>query len=167
MGCGHGKSPTEIKIRRAGQEDAATIARVLFESFVEYESLYTPGGFAATAMKAEKVLMRMTEGPVWLASRDAEVLGTVAAVVRGRSAYMRGMAVLPAARGLRVGVRLVEQVEEWAAGEGCSRIFLSTTPFLSAAIRLYERIGFRRTEDGVHDLIGTPLFTMEKMLSRT
>src|SRR5579862_2959357 len=109
----------------------------------------------------------MTEGPVWLAFREAKVLGTVAAVIKGRSAYMRGMAVLPAARGLRVGVRLVEQVEEWAAGEGCSRVFLSTTPFLAAAIRLYERLGFRRTEDGEHDLFGTPLFTMEKNLSRT
>ena len=92
------------------------------------------------------------------------VLGTVAAMIKGRAGYMRGMAVLPAARGLRVGVCLVEQVEDWAAGEGCSRVFLSTTPFLGAAIRLYERLGFRRTEDRAHDLFGTPLFTMEKNL---
>jgi GNAT superfamily N-acetyltransferase len=103
---------------------------MLFEAFVEYEGLYTPGGFAATTLKAEQVLARMREGPVWLAFREAKVLGTVAAVIKGRSAYMRGMAVLPEARGLRVGSRLLEQVEEWAAQEGCSRIFLSTTPFL-------------------------------------
>jgi GNAT superfamily N-acetyltransferase len=109
----------------------------------------------------------MREGPVWLAFREARVLGTVAAVIKGRSAYMRGMAVLPAARGLRVGSRLLEQVEEWAARERGSRVFLSTTPFLTEAIRLYDRFGFRRTEDGAHDLFGTPLFTMEKNLSRT
>lgn len=134
---------------------------------MEFEGLYTPDGFAATTLKAELVLARMTEGPVWLAFREGKVLGTVAAVINGRSVYMRGMAVLPAARGWRVGSRLLEQVEEWAAGEGCSGVFLSTTPFLSAAIRLYERLGFRRTEDGAHDLFGTPLFTMEKNLSRT
>jgi len=160
-------SPPEIEIRRAGQTEAQVISTTLFEAFVEYEGLYTPEGFAATALTTERVLTRMKEGPVWLASREAKVVGTVAAAIKRRSAYMRGMAVLPEARGVRVGVRLLDQVEEWAAGEGCSRIFLSTTPFLSAAIRLYERLGFRRTEGGEHDLFGTPLFTMEKYLSRT
>src|SRR5579862_8842211 len=94
MGRGHGESLPEIEIRRAGQADAAMIAEVLFESFVEYEGLYTPGGFAATTLQTEQVLARMTEGPVWLAFREAKVLGTVAAVIKGRSAYMRGMAVL-------------------------------------------------------------------------
>ncbi len=160
------ESGPEIEIREAGAEDAAAIAAVLYASFVEYEALYTRGGFAATALNEEQVRVRMREGPVWLALRGAMAVGTVAGAIRERSAYMRGMAVLPAARGWRVGNRLVEQVEEWSAGEGCSRIFLSTTPFLSAAIRLYERMGFRRTEDGEHDLFGTPLFTMEKYLSR-
>jgi len=48
---------------------------------------------------------------------------------------------------------------------GCKRLYLSTTPFLHSAIRLYERCGFRRTDEGPHDLFGTPLFTMEKGVS--
>ena len=152
----------EIRIRRAVPEDARDIAEVLHESFVEHESLYTRGGFAATTPNAEQILARMREGPVWLALREDRVLGTVAAMIKEQSAYMRGMAVLPNARGFRVGARLLEQVEDWASNEGCSRVFLSTTPFLSSAIRLYERFGFRRTEEGPHELFGTPLFTMEK-----
>ena len=74
------------------------------------------------------------------------------------------MAVLPAARGQRVGELLLKQVEDFAIAHGCRRLFLSTTPFLSRAIRLYERFGFRRTEEGPGDLFGTPLYTMEKML---
>src|SRR5258707_15251755 len=109
MGRGHGESPRAIEIRRAGQADAATIATMLFEAFVEYEGLYTPGGFAATTLQAEQVLARMREGPVWLAFREAKVLGTVAAVIKGRSVYMRGRAVLPAAGGLRIGSRLLRQ----------------------------------------------------------
>jgi len=31
-------------------------------------------------------------------------------------------------------------------------------------MRLYERFGFQRTEEGPHDLFGTSLFTMEKQL---
>jgi len=71
-------------------------------------------------------------------------VGTVSAVVKGESVYVRGMAVLPAARGTGAGSELLKQVEEWADGKGCTRLFLSTTPFLAAAIRLYEKAGFRR-----------------------
>jgi len=63
-------------------------------------------------------------------------VGTVAAVVKGESVYIRGMAVLPAARGSGAGTALLRQVEHWAAGQGCRRLFLSTTPFLSAAAEL-------------------------------
>ena len=160
------EAPAEVQIRLARPEDATIVATVLHKSFVEFEPLYTRRGFAATTPDAAQVLARMREGPVWLAVRNAEVLGTVAAVLKGKSAYIRGMAVLPAARRLRVGARLLEHVEHWAFQEGCKRLFLSTTPFLDGAIRLYEKFGFRRAEGGTHDLFGTPLFTMEKDLHR-
>ena len=156
----------EIQIRQAAPPDAPTIAKVLYESFVEYEALYTPKGFAATTPDAEQIQERMREGPVWLACRGERVVGTVAALMKGRSLYMRGMAVVPGARGLSVGVRLLQQVEEWASNQSCRRIFLSTTPFLDSAIQLYERFGFRRTDDRAQDLFGTPLFTMDKNIPR-
>jgi hypothetical protein len=45
----------EIRIRRATPADALRIAKVLYESFVEYEALYTPKGFAATTSDADEV----------------------------------------------------------------------------------------------------------------
>jgi putative acetyltransferase len=152
----------EIQIRRAEPVDAEAIAKVLHESFVEYEPLYTPGGFAATALNVQQVLVRMNEGPVWVAQRKGRILGTVAAIGKADSVYMRGMALLPAARGSGVGARLIDMVEQWCGEKGFSRIFLSTTPFLHSAIRLYEKHGFRRVE-GEHDLFGTQLFVMEKI----
>jgi GNAT superfamily N-acetyltransferase len=157
---------TQLFIRRAGPGDAQAIAGVLLESFLEFKPLYTDDGFAATTPVAEQVVVRMREGPVWVALREGLVLGTVAAIVKGESVYIRGMAVLPAARGLGAGAALLKHVEEWAARESYTRVFLSTTPFLTSAIRLYERFGFRQTYDGHHDLFGTPLFTMEKSLSK-
>ncbi|MGH9751682.1 MAG: GNAT family N-acetyltransferase [Blastocatellia bacterium] len=77
---------------------------------------------------------------------------------------MRGMAVDPAARGSGIGRELMTWVEEYAARRGFKRLYLSTTPFLSDAIRLYEKCGFVRTDDGPDNLFGTPLFTMEKKL---
>ena len=43
-------------------------------------------------------------------------------------------------------------------------MYLTTTPFLNDAIRLYQRWGFTRVPDGDEDLFGTPLFTMAKNL---
>jgi GNAT superfamily N-acetyltransferase len=152
------------EIRLAETGDAAAISRVLFEAFVEFKRLYTEGGFAATALGAEQILIRMQEGPVWVAVRDGVALGTIAAMVKGESVYIRGMAVLPAARGLGAGAALLREVESWAIHEGYQRLFLSTTPFLDSAIRLYERFGFRRVDEEPQDLLGTPLFRMEKMV---
>lgn len=129
---------------------------------MEFKARYTDGGFSATTPDPEQILARMREGPVWVASTKNTVLGTVAAIVKGKAVYIRGMAVLPSARGSGTGTALLQHVEEWAASHGCARLFLSTTPFLSSAIRLYERSGFTRTEEGPHDLFGTPLFVMEK-----
>jgi len=106
----------------------------------------------------------MREGPVWVATSESAVIGSVAAILKdGESACIRGMAVLPSARGSRIGAAaLLQHVETWAAGSGCMRLFLSTTPFLSSAIRLYERAGFTWTDEGPLDLFGTPLFVMKK-----
>ena len=152
----------QINIRRAVLEDATAVAKVLLDSFVQFKALYTDGGFSATTPGPEQILARMREGPVWIASRKNKDLGTVAAMVKGKAVYIRGMAVLPAARGSGTGAALLQHVENWANAQGCVRLFLSTTPFLSAAIRLYERSGFRRAKLRPHDLHGTPLFVMEK-----
>lgn len=144
--------------------DAPGIASVLYDSFREYESSYTPEGFAATTPTSAEIEGRLSEGPVWIAVRDDEMVGTVAVVDKGEALYIRGMAVLPSARGLRIGELLLEQIESFAAQHGYGRLVLSTTPFLARAIRLYEHAGFSRSDAGPHDLFGTPLFTMVKLL---
>lgn len=156
-------SHSNVEVRLARTADAPEVANILYESFAAFEPLYTPRGFAATTLNAEQVLARMQEGPVWIATLKTQPVGTVAAVLKSNSAYMRGMAVVPSARGSKVGIRLLAQVEQWALNERCHRIFLRTTPFLSAAIALYENSGFRRNPDPPTDLFGTPLFTLEKL----
>ena len=159
-----GQGGPNIQIRAAVPDDAPRIASVLYESFAEYEHLYTSGGFSATAPAGDQVKSRMKEGPVWVALQDGRVVGTASAVPRGEALYVRGMAVLPVARGHGVGRLLLEHIEGFASAGGHKLLVLSTTPFLSRAIRLYESFGFRRTDEGPHDLFGTPLFTMVKDL---
>ena len=153
-----------FQIRTAVADDASSIASVLYEAFVEYKSSYTPAAFAATAPTTEQIQGRMNEGPVWVVLRDQAIVGTAAAVAKGESLYIRGMAILPSARGHKLGELLLTHIETFASARGFKRLFLSTTPFLNNAIRLYERFGFRRTGAGPNDLFGTPLFTMEKLV---
>jgi ribosomal protein S18 acetylase RimI-like enzyme len=156
---------SRIPIRVAVTEDSQSIASVLYESFAEFEPAYTPEAFAATTPTLNQIRARWSEGPVWVAVSHGVVVGTVSAVVKQDSLYVRSMAVLPAARGQNIGYRLLEKVETYALEQRCRRIFLSTTPFLTRAVKLYERYGFRRTNEGPHALYGTPLFMMEKMMS--
>ena len=158
------KSSLDVLIRNAALNEASAIASVLRQAFVEYESLYTPAAFAATTPSTSQIAARWSEGPVWVAVQNRNIVGTVAAVPKSLSLYIRSMAVLPIARGQGIGVKLLKEVESFAMNNQYRRLFLSTTPFLEQAIRLYERFGFQRTDEGRLDLFGTPLFTMEKSL---
>lgn len=150
--------------RRAEPHDAAAISALLHDAFVEYRGLYTDEGFAATTPGRQQIIGRMNEGPVWVVLRDNAIIGTGSAVRKNESLYIRGMAVHPSGRGLGIGILLLRTIEEFALSNGCNRLSLSTTPFLTPAIRLYERFGLQKTDEGPHDLCGTPLFTMAKAL---
>ncbi len=140
---------------------------MLGESFVEYRSLYTDQGYAATTPESETIKKRFAEGRIWVALLDERIVGTVSVVAEGESLYVRSMAIVPAARGSRIGERLLAEVERFAVAHNWRRLFLSTTPFLHRAIRLYEKFGFERTGEPPHNLYGTPLVTMSKTLTST
>jgi len=158
-------SPATPQIRLALPADVPAVASLLLQSFAEFEPLYTAGGFAATTPTAEQITARWHEGPVWISLLNSEIIGTVSVVPDGDSLYVRSMAVLPAARGHHLGRLLLDHIELYAREHGHNRLYLSTTPFLYRAIRLYENHGFQRTTTGPQDLFGTPLFSMEKLLS--
>jgi GNAT superfamily N-acetyltransferase len=126
------------RIRLAELDDAARIASVLLASFIEHEAPYTPEAYEATVPNSEQIMRRLSEGPVWVAVRASEGVGTVSVIHKGDALYIRSMAVVPAARGHSVGESLLRQVESFAAEHGYAPLVLSTTPFLSSAIPLYE-----------------------------
>jgi ribosomal protein S18 acetylase RimI-like enzyme len=151
-------------VRTARIADAQVISAVLRAAFTPFVALYTRAGFEATVVQPIEVEARMGEGPVWVAEIGGEVVGTVSAVLRHPALYVRGMAVIPAIQRCGIGDRLLRQVEHFGRENGVARLELTTTPFLVAALQLYERHGFRRVR-GKKDLHGTPLIGMEKALT--
>jgi ribosomal protein S18 acetylase RimI-like enzyme len=65
----------------------------------------------------------------------------------GDEAEFRMLAVLPAARGRGVGETLVQACAAKAKRDGHPRLVLSTGPEMTAAHRLYNRMGFRRATE--------------------
>jgi GNAT superfamily N-acetyltransferase len=100
---------------------------------------------------------------VWVAEREGAIVGTVSAVPRAAELYVRSMAVRPTAQGWGAGAALLDAAEAFARQIGERRVGLTTTPFLAAAIRLYQRHGYRTV--GEADLFGTPLLVMAKELA--
>ncbi len=153
-----------MKIRLAASSDASAVANLIFQSFLEYKSSYTDEAFAATCPSSIELENRMSEGPIWMAIEDETVVGTVSGVPVGSALLVRSLAVLPSERGQGTGALLLDQAENYAYENGYTRLVLSTTPFLTPAIRLYEQFGFRRSSEGPSDRLGTPIFTMVKEL---
>ena len=75
-------------------------------------------------------------GLVW-----AKVDGDDASVVN-----LFQMWVAPEARGRRVGVALLDQAVGWARARGARAVCLSVRCGNAAALRLYEKAGFREVE---------------------
>src|SRR5262245_46398465 len=132
-------TPGKINVIRATPRDADSIARILDAAFAAYKSQYTAEGYRATVLSTSEIVKRLDEGPTWVAIGNADLIGTVSAVVRSDGLYVRSMAVSPVARGRGIAWALLGTVELFARQTGATAMYLSTTPFLTAAIGLYEK----------------------------
>ena len=104
-------------IRRAAREDASEIAAVLRKSFAEFEPSYTRKAFAATILSTAGVLKRLEEGPIWVGLVDGAIVATASVVIRSDELHVRGMAVIPAIRGQRLGWHFLTHIERFARRE--------------------------------------------------
>jgi DNA-binding MarR family transcriptional regulator/N-acetylglutamate synthase-like GNAT family acetyltransferase len=94
----------------------------------------------------------------WIAEMDGEPVGCVLCVQRDdETAQLRILLVDPAARGLGIGARLVEECIRFARGVGYRSLVLWTNDVLVSARHLYEAAGFELVDEDAHTSFGHDL----------
>lgn len=142
-------TPPAVRIEAASPADHADIAELTV-------SVYVDGGLAGPEYGVELAdVARRAELADLLVVRDGDgrLIGSVALVLSGdfgevtesdEEAAFRMLVVDPAAQGRGIGELLVTECLDRARAAGKRRMVLSTAPAMTAAHRLYERLGFTR-----------------------
>ena len=143
----------DVRVRDAGPADPPAVRRVLLAAYQEYATALPPAVFGRYLTDLLDVEARAGSGQVLVAEHGGRVVGTVTyyadAATEGLGwpagwAGLRALGVDPAARGLGLGRILTEECRRRALAAGAPVLCLHTAELMTAAVALYERMGFRR-----------------------
>src|SRR3712207_5167488 len=140
---------TSLSVEPARPEDYAAIAELTVRVYVDggLASQGYTGALADVTGRADRSELLVVR------DADGRIMGSVALVLWGDfgnittsddEAAFRMLVVDPSAQGRGVGHLLVSTCLERARAAGKTRMVLSTDPRMTAAHRLYERMGFTR-----------------------
>ncbi len=157
-----------ITIRGVRDEDSGQILAVLKAVFEEYEGCLLDLSEVPDLIKPA-TSVRERGGQFWVAERRSEIVGFVALaptedaqLVELKKLYTRADA-----RGIGLGRRLIELVEEEARLRKAQRIDLWTDTRFITAHRVYERCGYVRMPETreLHDVSRSVEYHYEKRLA--
>jgi GNAT superfamily N-acetyltransferase len=145
-----------LRIRDARSADRGAIEAVTLAAYEQYAALM-PAHWEGYHQNILATLSAAKPDAQIVAEEEGRIVGTVllypAGSVMARPGggsitlaepEVRLLAVAPAARGRGVGAALMNECVSRARQSGAAALTLHTTDIMQSAMRLYERLGFRR-----------------------
>jgi predicted N-acetyltransferase YhbS len=154
-----------VQVREATETDLESVISVISAANAQFERVLPPSFYRAYLANALDVRGRLEHARLLIAERDHRVVGTVTlypdASQEGwgwQSSWtgIRAVAVTPAARGLGIGRQLTQECIDRSRTLGAAGVCLHTAAFMSAAVAMYESLGFRRRPE--FDLTADAMF---------
>ena len=142
--------PAGVAIRPIRSEDDAAMAAIIRTVMPEFGA--SGCGFAISDPEVDWMSRAYAEPrhAYFVVERDGAVLGgggiAPLAGGDGDTCELRKMYFLPGARGIGAGAAMMARCLQAARDAGFTRCYLETLTGMDAAMRLYERSGFRRID---------------------
>jgi predicted N-acetyltransferase YhbS len=154
--AGRRRAGTAVSVRDAGPADHPAVRELLRAAYQQYETDLPPGGMEYYLADLLDLEGRAEGSRLLVAERRGRLAGTVTffpdAAVEGLGwpsgwAGFRALGVDPALRRLGVGRRLTRECLDRARAVGAPVLCLHTAAFMTAAVAMYEGMGFQRAPE--------------------
>ncbi|RYY90570.1 MAG: GNAT family N-acetyltransferase, partial [Chitinophagaceae bacterium] len=138
---------SSVQIRPIAAEDNAALARIIRSTLEEFGANH-PGTVYYDESTDHLYELFQNEGSgYFVATQNGELLGgggiyPTEGLPEGTCELVK-MYLLPQARGLGLGGRLIQQALDFASDQGYTQVYLESMPELKKALSTYERFGFR------------------------
>jgi putative acetyltransferase len=139
-----------IAVRCVTAGEVPDVIELVTAALAEFGLVFGKGAATDEELRSLPTSYVSRGGAFWVARSTAtgELLGTCGVSPVAAATYeLRKMYLRPAARGLGLGKRLLDQATAWTVGAGGRTLVLDTIEAMTRAIAFYEANGFVR-DDG-------------------
>ena len=130
-----------IRIRWAESREVAAIVRVINVAFRAAESFF----IERDRISAQALQPMLEKGNFLLAEDPAGLAGCVLVELRGERAYFGLLAVDPARQHRGLGLRLIDEAENYARAAGCRAMDIRIVSLRAELPPFYRRLGYVET----------------------
>ena len=135
-----------IDLEFVGPDEAETVSEIAYPLFYEvygYEPEDVVREFLEDNQSPDAIRRQMSEGIRYaFIMYDGEHAGYVAFGIAGESMVLSKLYLFGEFRGMGIGTRILQMIEDLARSEGISAVRLDVNVENSGALRLYERSGY-------------------------
>lgn len=134
-----------FEIRYADEDDADQISALYKQVWNEFANDFPKELLQSRQPSKDEMIQWLQQDTYLVALFRDSVIGVVGCKLEHGACLLTHMAVHKNHRRTGVGTALVEKVIEYAKDNDSFKVWLDTAPFMSDAISLYERFGFKKS----------------------